>query len=106
MNAPLEKIKTTDLSLLPPCKVVLTEKLKHVNLVASVWKNANKPDPDFLDPKQNGLICNNSTNKIKWFAVPQILNSVCKHIVDQPEVEPAEDIRYNSTSDQSDDELD
>ena len=101
-DAPLEKIKTTDSSLLPPCKAALTEKLKRVNLVASVWKNANKLDPYFLDPKQNGWILDNSTYKMKWFTGLQIPHSVCKHIVDQPETEPEVDIVYNSSSDESD----
>jgi len=38
---PLQKIRFNDLSLLPPCKAELLEKIKRTNYVASIWKNAH-----------------------------------------------------------------
>ena len=40
-DLPLEKIKGTDASLLPPCKDVLMQKLARSNYVAYLWKHAH-----------------------------------------------------------------
>ena len=53
---PLAKIKGADASLLAPSKPVLHQKLLRTNLVAYVWKNADRTVPLEMDPAECGWV--------------------------------------------------
>ena len=73
-HEPLEKIKGSNPSCIPPCRKVLVEKVRRANLVASIWKNATRPNPSNIKPEENGWLLIEGKYYINWFngdMVPQ-----------------------------------
>ena len=107
-SKPLEKLKGSDSTNFPPCKIVLMEKIKRSNLVASIYKRANTCDPHLWKPKNNGWILEDGKYRIKWFAGNQVPDAVTHQIEDTFEDEIDEELRitYDSASDESDNDLD
>ena len=103
VNQPLEKIKSSDPSLLPPCKVVLAQKIKRCNYVAMVWKHADCAVPTNAEPCGNGWQLTHGEYNMLWYEGHQMPQSICTHL-DQTildmndEAEPT----YDSSSDESD----
>ena len=84
---PLVKLKHSDPSLLPPCKSVLTEKIKWANYVSSLWKNAHAATPVQWKAEDSGWELKNGHYVIKWFIgdqLPQEIYNVGRNI-DSPE---------------------
>ena len=104
---PLAKIKGADASLLPPSKPVLHQKLLRTNLVAYVWKNADRTVPLEMDPAECGWVLQNNSFRLKWFDGDQIPDNVGKAIDKSPDDEESDDdYRYSLMSDDSDNEDD
>ena len=66
-SEPLSKIKGTEPSNMPPCQVVLHEKIKRANFMASVWKRAATAEPQLWHPSDHGWNMGNGQYCIKWF---------------------------------------
>ena len=67
---PLEKIKSYDPCCLPPCKAVLTQKLKHTNYIAMLWKNATISKPLSFGPDGYGWTIKDNKLQVVWFEGP------------------------------------
>ena len=66
-NEPLDKIKGINPSNIPPCQKVLYEKIRRVNFIASIWKNAARKEPCRLDPLNNGWYLRDGMLHVQWF---------------------------------------
>ena len=75
---PLEKIKGINPSSMPPCHAVLINKIKRVNYVATIWKNAALPEPCVVQPEGNGWVRENGLYQIKWFDGDMVPQSICQ----------------------------
>ena len=109
----MEKMKGLDGSTFPPCKKTLAQKIKRVNLVASVYCNSVLKDPLILDPVENGwiLVDNDSSEdgeyRIKWFEGNYLPNQILKKSdFSLLEVPLEENVIYSPSSDESDIEAD
>jgi len=108
-SQPLEKIKGTHPSSLPPCSSVLLEKIKRTNLVTSVWKNALSPDPMLYDPIGNGWFLENGYCAIKWYEGRPVPTDLCNHIdqcTDMSGDDEEDDDLYYSSDDEYDSDSD
>ena len=104
---PLAKIKRADASLLSPSKPVLHQKLLWTNLVAYVWKNADRTVPLEMDPAECGWVLQDNSFRLKWFDGDQIPDNVGKAIDESPDdKESDDDYKYSLMSDDSDNEDD
>ena len=104
---PLAKIKGADASLLPSSKPVLHQKLLRTNLVAYVWKNADRTVPLEMDPAECGWVLQDNSFRLKWFDWDQIPDNVGKAIDESPDDEESDDdYRYSLISDGSGNEDD
>jgi hypothetical protein len=54
INNPLQTIKSSDPSCVPPCKAVLRQKIERVNYIAMLWRNAIVATPIDLEPENHG----------------------------------------------------
>ena len=79
-SQPLDKIKGTDASNVPPCSSVLLQKIKRSNLVTAMWKNAITSDSYTWCPEENGWVLAESRYAIKWFVGLQVPRDVCNNI--------------------------
>ncbi len=105
---PLEKLKRSDPSNFPPCHAVLLQKIKRSNLVACMWKNAEKENPCAWKPDDNGWkVGEKSKYELVWFEGEQVPDNVCVHINEESlEDDENDDIDYYcSSDDDSDDEI-
>ena len=66
---PLERLKASDPSCLPPCKSVLFKKIERSNYVALIWQNASMANTVDFGPDQNGLRLNKNKDvlSIVWY---------------------------------------
>ncbi len=73
---PLEKIKRSEPSMLPPCKSVLLQKVKRTNINAWMWKHADTAVILPCTPLDNGWTMKDGHYAIKWFDGEQIPHNV------------------------------
>ena len=52
---------------MPPCRYVLTNKVRRANLLAALWKKANTASPSVLQPKDHGWILDDGACMISWY---------------------------------------
>ena len=85
-SRPLKKIKEIDGSLYPPCKNVLIQKIRRANFVASMYKNANNPNPIMDNPESHGWVLKNEHYALKWVEGDNIPEDVCAHVDSQYDI--------------------
>ena len=107
-SLPLDKIKGSDPSHLPPCQSVLLQKIKLTNHIAYVWRNALTPEPHTWLPEENGWVLKNGHYRILWFEGRQVPENVSNIIEDTDIVVDEEEIeaQYCSSSDESESDSD
>ena len=98
---PLQKIKGTNASMLPPCQSALFEKVRRTNFVAAVWKGTSEPEPCSLSRTENGWILVDGSYKMKWFEgdkVPRdvwwILDADTEALEEQMETDTNDPLTY------------
>lgn len=100
---PMDKIKKVEPSMLPPSKPALMQKIKRANLVASMWKGANKETPCTWKPENNGWKLTNRKYELFWYDSNQMPDTVCSHIDEDVLAEEDDTVQdYCSSSDESD----
>ncbi len=100
---PMDKIKKVEPSMLPPSKPALMQKIKRANLVASMWKGANKETPCTWKPENNGWKLTNRKYELFWYDSNQMPDTVCSHIDEDVLSEEDDTVQdYCSSSDESD----
>ena len=110
-SQPLNKIKGTNPSDMPPCLSSMVNKVKRTNFIAYMWKNASVSNPSDLDPKDHGWLLKDNQYIINWYdgeQLPQsIANIICKE--DNAELNDSMDEEEEvslCSSDESDDDPD
>ena len=110
-SQPLNKIKGTNPSDMPPCLSSMVNKVKRTNFIAYMWKNASVSNPSDLDPKDHGWLLKDNQYIINWYdgeQLPQsIANIICKE--DNAELNDSMDEEEEvslCSSDESDDDAD
>ena len=109
MTKPLESLKSSEPSCLPPCKKVLLEKIKRSNYVTMMWKNAIAATPIDMEPQDHGwtLSDDKQTLSMFWF-----LGSSCPIQLHAEDIEEEEDnadevemdVVFSDEEEQEDDE--
>lgn len=89
---PLDKIKTSDPCCLPPCQIVLKQKLLRTNYITCMWKNARKEKPTEFLPIGHGWKMDKGRLTIVWYDGPSVPTNI--------EVE-----KYGETDDDLDEDL-
>jgi hypothetical protein len=81
-DSPLEKIKSLDAGMLPPCKDVMLQKFARSNYVAYLWKHAERKDPlDHMDPTDHGWKEVDGLFAPVWFTGPQMPSTLSKTMI-------------------------
>ena len=76
-ETPMNKIKSTDPSFLPPCKDSLQQKIKRSNYVAHVWKNDNHSNSVEYQAHNIGSALQKTINRrLFGLKAPSILKSL------------------------------
>ena len=106
-ETPMNKIKSTNPSFLPPCKDSLQQKIKRSNYVAHVWKNDNHSNSvEYQAHNNRWRIAENNKLKIVWFEGPQYPEKFGSMLVkdnyfnDDDEEEEDEKVTCNASSDE------
>ena len=94
-KANFKSIKGINPTSLPPCSDVLSNKIKHTNLVTWVWKHACRQDPSTLQTDQNGWVLRNNMYVIDWFTGEQLPPSLCDLLVSDGN--PSHDFEVDET---------
>ena len=82
---------------MPPCKAVLKNKIRRINYVTSMWKNANQADPTCtLKPEDNDWVKEGNDYRINWYNFEQISREIGDILQDQPlKDDEDEDVAFN-----------
>ena len=108
-DSPLERIKGIDAGMLPPCKDVLTQKMRRCNYVAYLWKHAHLKDPlENIQPTDHGWKEVNGVFLPLWFTgsqMPTVLSETIgpEDITDVEEDDSDNDSISDSESEDEDD---
>ena len=73
---PLDKIKGITPSSVPPCHVVLRNKIRRNNYVATLWKKARVHQPCALKAEDHGWKLNESAYRINCFEGEQLSQNI------------------------------
>lgn len=76
-----KKDKVIDACKFPPCKREFLQHLLRATYISSIWKNATKTHPTFLEPVQYGWKFQDDGYTINWFEgdqIPQHLEDILK----------------------------
>ena len=79
---PLDKVKGTDSSLLPPCLTVLIPKIKRAYFIAQIWKAADTRKPAILAPTDHGWKMTDGKYSLVWFIGDQMPKDIRLQIDD------------------------
>ena len=66
-----KSLRTTDPASLPPCRRTLRQKLKSLNYVSNMWRQAPIADMELWDPKDHGYKEENGRLTPLWFEGPE-----------------------------------
>lgn len=106
---PLNKIKGLNPSALPPCSLVLTNKVRRANFVAAMWKKAATRCPIIYSPVRNGWCLKDGKYQLIWYDGDQVPRSLSV-VLDSDTLDAAEDedndniVASDSEDDDSDDD--
>ena len=89
---PLSKIKGMNPSDMPPCWLTLVNKVKRVNCVAYLWKNAPTRNPSDLDPVEHGWTFKENKYVINWYDGEQLPQSIVSIIGTEGTGIPSDDM--------------
>ena len=79
-SQPLNKIKGTNPSDMPPCQSPMINKAKRTNFGAYIWKNVPVSNPSDLDPKDHGWLLKDNQYSINWYDGEQLPQSIANII--------------------------
>ena len=101
---PLSGVKGVDGSNLPPCKSVLLQQIKRVNVVCSTWNQAHETNPSIISPDGNGWEILNGKYALTQFEGDMVPPTL-EEITCQENAETEENENIESDYDSSDEEL-
>ena len=97
-SQPLDKIKGTNPSDMPPCLSSIVNKVKRANFIAYMWKNASVSNPSDLDPIDHGWLLKDNQYVINWYDGEQLPQSIANIICNEDNGE------LNNSMDEEDEE--
>ena len=75
----VKQMKSVDSTSLPPCKNVLTQKIKRTAYITQIWRNATLGCHFFDLPTSSGWILKEGSYRIHWFdgdVAPRVIDVV------------------------------